>query len=90
MDTGTQALLARMEPLLEGIAARAADGERLRRLPEETVVELAASGVFKAMIRPSEAASASASTPCSASAPYSGGPTRRQRGSPRSWPCTTG
>ena len=52
MDPGTQALLARMEPLLEGIAARAADGERLRRLPEETITELATSGVFKAMVSP--------------------------------------
>ena len=52
MDPGTQALLTRMEPLLVGIAARAADGEHLRRLPEETIAELATTGVFRAMVSP--------------------------------------
>lgn len=52
MDHGTQALLARMEPLLDGVTARAADGEQLRRLPDETITELAATGVFTAMVSP--------------------------------------
>lgn len=47
-----QGLIGRMEALLPGIEQRAAEGEALRRLPHETIEELDAAGVFRAMVSP--------------------------------------
>ena len=46
------ALVERIEPLLPAIAARAAEGERLRRLPDETLAELREADVFRALVSP--------------------------------------
>lgn len=45
-------LVARVEPLLPAIAARAAEGERLRRLPDETLALLREADVFRALVSP--------------------------------------
>lgn len=45
-------LVARVEPLLPVIAANAAEGERLRRLPDETVALLREADVFRSLVSP--------------------------------------
>lgn len=45
-------LVARIEPLLPAIAAKAAEGERRRRLPDETVALLREADVFRSLVSP--------------------------------------
>ncbi|MCB1014950.1 MAG: hypothetical protein KDB10_07505 [Acidimicrobiales bacterium] len=45
-------LVARVEPLLPTIAANAAEGERRRRLPDETLALLRDAEVFRALVSP--------------------------------------
>ncbi len=45
-------LVARVEPLLPAIAAGAAEGERLRRLPDDTLALLREADVFRALVSP--------------------------------------
>ncbi len=48
----TDELIARVEPLLPAIAANAAAGERLRRLPDETLALLRSADIFRALVSP--------------------------------------
>lgn len=48
----TDDLVNRIEPLLPAIAANAADGERQRRLPDETLALLRDADVFRALVSP--------------------------------------
>ena len=45
-------LVARIEPLLPAIAANAAEGERLRRLPDPTLALLREADVFRTLVSP--------------------------------------
>ncbi len=45
-------LVARVEPLLPAVAAHAAEGERLRRLPDDTLALLREADVFRSLVSP--------------------------------------
>ena len=49
---GAAALLGRLEDLHDLVASRAREGEHLRRIPDETMVALADTGVFRALVSP--------------------------------------
>ena len=57
------ALVERVEPLLPGIAERAAEGERLRRLPRRDPRRAPRGRLVSALVSPSGRGTASGSTP---------------------------
>ncbi len=78
------------ESMVEPLRARAAEAERLRQLPDETIDEAAAAGFFRALMPTELGGPESGSMPSPTPPARSLAGACRRRGRSRSSRCTTG